>query len=244
MAHVFPRAHQRYPLGAPSEPDPPDPVRRYLQDAFWFEGGQLTLDQLRPRQRHGGEKPQRRCGEDGLHERLGDERLGAFIVGATTRRSRPPSRRTATTPRPTKNQACLRGRKEDRELEPRVATPPWSHDLLAPARIAHCSAARRISSRNSMIWRGSSPFVGFVQNQEVGLVEHSLGKRHPLAVPAGEAADDSVAHVLQGEALAGDGKSFPQLFSFKTAQTSHEREELVDTKSVKRVVKPMGSTEG
>ena len=60
-------------------------------------------------------------------------------------------------------------------------------------------------------------------------MEHGLGKRDPLAVAAGEAADDSVAHVLQGEALAGDGKSFPQLFSFKAAQTSHEREELVDT---------------
>src|SRR5215203_6452729 len=75
---LLPGAHQGYPIGAPSEPHPPDPVRRYLQDAFWIEGGQLTLDRLRPRQRHRGEKPQRSCGKDGLHERLGDERLGAF----------------------------------------------------------------------------------------------------------------------------------------------------------------------
>ena len=57
----------------------------------------------------------------------------------------------------------------------------------------------RISSRTSMIWRGSRPLVGSSRISSSGSLEQGLGDHHALTVASGKLADRDAADRIQGE---------------------------------------------
>ena len=70
-----------------------------------------------------------------------------------------------------------------------VATRSISTRMCEVTRMAMSAGATRISSRTSMIWRGSRPLVGSSRTSSFGSTEQRLRDRHALTVAARELAD-------------------------------------------------------